>query len=182
MSRRKKPIAARTQQADAGSDSSSSRLVIQLGAVGLLLALLVYLLLPGFGDDDAAPSIAGGSDGAATEARQAAGEDLPAAPVTIEPAVIRFGEVLPNTTHTQDVLLTNNGNTPVRIVDARPSCPCTKVHRPANTINPGRSITMSIEMDSEARIGPKGVTVNVMFAGYGPMRIPVSATVVDGPA
>jgi hypothetical protein len=182
MSRRKKPIAARKQKPDSDDNSGSSRFVIQLGALGVLFALLVYMLVTGFGDGDAATPIAEGNNGAAAEARQTAGEDLPAAPVTIEPALISFGEVLPNTKHTQDVTLTNNGTTPVRIVDARPSCPCTKVHRLGSTINPGRSITMSIEMDSESRIGPKGVAVNVMFAGYGPMRIPISATVVDGPA
>lgn len=188
MAKRKNPPYTAKQQPDSGKESDKSRLIIQFGALALVIALVVYLLVEGFANDGVGSSTAAsdtandGASGPIAGGQPAGVEELPIAPITIDPPFIHFGDVPPNTSHTQQVTLTNTGSSPVRVTDARPTCPCTKVERRASSINPGRSITLEIEMDSESRIGPKNVGVSVMFAGYEPMRIPISATVVDDPA
>jgi len=190
MAKRKKSARSDKSQTDAGRDSSKGGLILRLATLMLVIGLVVYLLMTGFtGDDAASPRAA--SPSAETEGTNSAqqsdagspfAEELPPAPVTIDPAFVQFGEVPKNTMLTRQVTMRNDGSAPVRIIDTRPSCPCTTVERSANTINPGGSITMDIEMDSEARVGPKNVHINVIFAGYDRMRIPINATVVDGPA
>jgi hypothetical protein len=176
MARKKKPAARH----DHSQPAANGGLLIQLAALAVVIGLVVYLLIASFAENDQ-PS-AGAASRSAANAQQEPQEELPPAPVTIDPPFVHFGEVPPNTMHTTQVTLTNNGTAPIRIIDTRPSCPCTKVQRNGNTINPGQSLTLGIEMDSESRIGPKSVSVNVMFRDYNLMRIPVSATVVDGPA
>jgi len=194
MAKRKKPATATRQSKDTGTGSDRSRLIIQSFALLLVIGLVVYLLVTGFmnGQDGAANVNTGARAGSTSNPGNPGNpanpgtsetdiEAPPAAPVTIEPALVQFGEVPQNTMQRQQVTLTNTGSSPLRIVDARPSCPCTTVNRQASTIAPGRSITLDIEMDSESRLGPKGVNVNVTFAGYQPKRIPISATVVQDP-
>lgn len=182
MARRKTPTNLKKQASETDRSSQKTRYVIQIGATLFLAAVLVYVLVMEVGRSDRSTSATAGNSEGQGEQQQADSEAMPTAPITINPPAINFGEVAPNTLHTQRVTLTNTSSSTVRIIDTRPTCPCTKVNRQASSISPGQSITLDIEMDSESRLGPKSVGVNVMFVGYEPMHIRVNASVVDGSA
>lgn len=148
--------ASEQSQAGSGGRGDASAPASEAGATAEQSGRQVLEAIPGDGDSE---------------------ERLPAAPVDVEPRVLRFGEVPRNTIVTGEVKLTNTGSSPVRIMDARPSCPCTTTSRPANTIAPGQTVAIEIEMDTESKLGVKTVTVHVLLAGYDRIRIPIQATV-----
>lgn len=180
MAKKKKTAPSANQRQP---NSRKNGYIFQLGALGAAVILAVYLLVSGFADHsgngagEPSPDAAAGNRQASETPADGGAEELPPAPITVEPQVLHFGEVSRNTTVTGEVTLTNTSSSPVRIVDTRPSCPCTKTTRHVNTINPGHSVIIGVEMDTESRVGPKTVNVNVLLAGYNHVRIPIQATV-----
>jgi len=74
--------------------------------------------------------------------------------------------------------LTNNTGKPVVIQDARASCTkCTSVSVLNNSLAPGQSTWITVQMDTSKFLGPKTVTISVTFAqpGFQEARLLVSA-------
>jgi hypothetical protein len=181
MARRKKKT-PQSQSTPREESSGNAGLYLKLFCLGAILTAIGYLLITSLGSD---PILDGPGSARTSSSSPAAvtdipiDDDRPVAPVTVSPNFVDFGNLAQNITVKRDVTLRNNGNTPLRIRDVRPSCPCTKIQRNHNTIEPGQTIAMELEMDSEARLGSKSVSVNIVFDGYQPVRIPLRATVVE---
>jgi hypothetical protein len=74
-------------------------------------------------------------------------------PLTIEPAELDMGDLLPNTPVEKMVRLTNTGSKPLKIVKALADCGCTTPTWPEEPIAPGASVETAITMDAGTQQG-----------------------------
>lgn len=151
------------------NSSNVRRLIPALGAVLLLSAAVVYLLVDatgaggvgGAGDAGGAGASGGASEGGGgSETRSAA------PPIAFEPGSVDFGEMPMGITRTQTVQVVNQSASALHVLGARSSCGCMKVDMPTIAIQPGRSALMTLHMDSQEIAGERTVRANVIVAGY----------------
>jgi thiol-disulfide isomerase/thioredoxin len=76
--------------------------------------------------------------------------------ITVEPATLDMGDLVPEVTVTKRVKLTNRSDKPIRVTNSVADCSCTTPTHPAEPIAPGASV----ETDISIKAGPKqGVTL-----------------------
>lgn len=97
----------------------------------------------------------------------AAQSTLKAAPVTIEPAGLSFGNLLPGTTETRQFSIVNDSDQALRLVHMEPSCPCLNVSTESTLIPVGGSLPVTVEL--EGGWGPHEVSyknIQLFFEDY----------------
>lgn len=88
------------------------------------------------------------------------------APVSLDPDLIDHGDIRPNTKHTGRMTMTNIGDRPLKILALRSTCACTVPGIQSDTIPPGESITVSLELDATSTTGLTERYVMALFEGY----------------
>ncbi len=96
------------------------------------------------------------SSGFAQEAKALTG----GAQITVDKEVHDYGTIKQNANGTSEFSITNNGNEPLIISNAKGSCGCTVPEWPKEPIMPGKSAVMSVRYDTK-RVGAinKSVTI-----------------------
>lgn len=89
------------------------------------------------------------------------------APLAVEPPVVQFDVVDPGTTLKTVVTLVNRSETPLRILQAQPSCTCTTLDLDNKVIPARGSIEVPIEMETNRAVGIKKAIVQLRIQGYG---------------
>lgn len=101
-------------------------------------------------------------------------------PLTVEPEMLDFGEVLPANPVTKSVKLTNTTDEPLRITESRSNCGCTTPDMSGVVIEPNASTDVPIHFDAEGRTGDRSATVTIVVEGYDrPIRLNVRAFVIE---
>ena len=103
-------------------------------------------------------------------------------PVRLEPAVLDFGFVAPNSESTGTVRLVNTSSEPLRIVAVSPSCRCTAINDLEGTvIAPGAAAELQATLESAAAPGPRGAQVRILFENYNQVvTVPLKSEVALG--
>ncbi len=124
-------------------------------------------------DDSDAGQSAGESSSAAGDADDEYADFTPptdrqpgAPPVRIEPQVLDFGIAGPNEDLAGEVTLHNDGDEPLMIAAARPTCLCTTVDMSGEIIPPGGSINMPVGLKTSAAPGERPAQIRLAFHGY----------------
>lgn len=191
--------AAGKPQANNNSNQGKSlfapRSLITVGALTLTLVLLVVLMADAMSGQTDAPGqtvIDRGTDIQTDSAsaaprreidpdvrRRQALEDLPPAPIDLDPPFIDFGDVERNTKHFQVVKIRNTSNETLSIFHTGSNCGCTTSHTDNTHLGPGETLDYEITMDSRNIPGPKQVAARITFEGYERVEIPVVANVLE---
>lgn len=119
---------------------------------------------------------------ATTQPAQALG----APPVEFHPPVLDFGPILPNESVNGEFVVTNLGDTPLRIVQATTTCQCTSTTNVnGRVLQPGEFMTMEAGITGRTNTGTRREGVRFIFEGYaqyvqydlvGEVTLPVRAT------
>lgn len=100
-------------------------------------------------------------------------------PMTLEPALLDFGEVMLEHPTTKTVKLTNTSNEPLRILDSRSNCGCTTPDLAGVVIEPNSFTEVPIHFDAKGATGDRSATVTILVEGYErPTRLEVRARVL----
>ena len=143
---------------------------ILAGLIGSLL------LVGGCGETPSKPSASSGTSLADDSSKAPASSttgSLPTnpgagqAPLEVVPRVVQFGVVDPGTTLETVVTLTNQSDSPLRILQAQPSCTCTTLDLDNKVIPARGSIEVPIEMETNRAVGIKKAIVQLRIQGYG---------------
>lgn len=113
------------------------------------------------------PAGAPGAPGRPQVTPPVAAPTRPAAPpIVIEPSQTNLGRVGPGTHHPVVLTIRNVSASPVKILDARPSCKCTTLSSVAGTvIPPGGQVKLEATMDAPNVPGEKDAHVFVTYEG-----------------
>lgn len=102
-------------------------------------------------------------------------------PVTIVPQNIDLGDMMPETKKMGEVMITNVGSTPLKILEVRSTCNCTVPELPEKVIQPGATVPLRATFESPQYMGPVRRNVYVFFEGYGqPVKIDIDSRVNYG--
>ena len=99
--------------------------------------------------------------------------------VDVDPPLLDFGLVPPNTEASGTVRIRNNGSEPVTIQRIKPSCSCTTTNDlTGKDIPPGESVTLAAKLDRATFAMVKRESVTIYFEGHrNPLRFEVLADV-----
>jgi len=100
-------------------------------------------------------------------------------PLTITPARLDFGFMMPNTNARGTVTLTNGGSTPVTLLSVTASCKCTTINDAAGvTIEPGKSFVIETELSGAPMQGVRRSQLKIIAKGYArPVNVAVQGEV-----
>lgn len=83
------------------------------------------------------------------------------AAIEFEELEFDFGEVIEGQKVVHEYRFTNTGENPLVITSAKGSCGCTVPEYPKDPISPGASAVITVNFDSEGRVGPANKTVTL---------------------
>lgn len=100
-------------------------------------------------------------------------------PLQMQPPILDFGFILPNTKVQGSVKLTNVSEDPMNVLAVQPTCKCTTLNNLAGrVIPPGGSIDLEAAMDGGPNPGPKTAAVKVLIEGYArPIEVDLKAEI-----
>lgn len=102
-------------------------------------------------------------------------------PISLTPEVVDLGDIAPRTSSHGTLTLTNTGDQPLRIVSLRTTCACTVPSIESDTIAPGESIDVVLELEAQSSTGPNERYIMALFEGYmQPVQLIVQADVNYG--
>ena len=163
--------------------SSTRTFARPAGRSAWLAALLLSIgFLPGCGGDagtepqKAEPASKGGST--LKDRQLVKATPTPATPVgdeppiRIEPPVLDFGFIAPDTPVRGSVKLINRSDEDLLILAAEPSCKCTTLDDIGGTVIPaGGSIDLGAELDATPNIGTKSASIKILVDGYPVVKV-----------
>jgi hypothetical protein len=88
------------------------------------------------------------------------------APIVAEPKTFDFGTARPDDIIEASFTLRNTGDTPVRVLEVRPTCKCTIPTLEKDIIGPGESIKIDALLDVRGSLGRVHKKFTVVFADY----------------
>ncbi len=124
---------------------------------------------------------AGGGAPAAVPARAAADESALPGGVTLEPAVLEFGDIPLGSSKSATVRIVNSSDRAYKLIDCRATCGCTTTQCPkGETIAPnGGSVEVEIQLDGGETAQKLRKTVSFLISdGHPPLRLALDATAV----
>ena len=93
-------------------------------------------------------------------------------PIRIEPPVLDFGFIAPDTPVRGSVKLINQSDKDLLILAAEPSCKCTTLDEIGGTIIPaGGSVDLGAELDATPNIGQKSASIKILIDGYPVVKV-----------
>lgn len=100
-------------------------------------------------------------------------------PLQMQPPILDFGFIPPNTEVRGSVKLTNVSEDPMNVLAVQPTCKCTTLNDLAGSvIPPGGSIDLEAAMDGGPNPGPKTAAVKVLIEGYArPIEVDLKAEI-----
>lgn len=113
--------------------------------------------------------------------RSDSGDAAIASGVTLDPAVLEFGEIPLGSSKTATVRIVNSSDRPYKLIDCRATCGCTTTQCPkGETIAPnGGSVEVEIQLDGGETAQKLRKTVSFLISdGHPPLRLALDATAV----
>ena len=100
-------------------------------------------------------------------------------PIQMNPPLLDFGFIPPNTEVEGSVKLTNTSTQPITILAVQPTCKCTTLNKLAGTVVPaGEAVDLQAAMDGGPNPGPKTASVKVLVDGFArPLEIDLKAEI-----
>ena len=100
-------------------------------------------------------------------------------PIRMEPSVLDFGFITPNTKVQGSVKLQNVSSQPITILAVQPTCKCTTLNNLAGTVIPaGGAVDLEAAMDGGPNPGPKTAAVKVLVQGFArPIEVDLKAEI-----
>ena len=93
-------------------------------------------------------------------------------PISIEPPILDFGFIAPDTPVRGSVKLINRGDKDLLILAAEPSCKCTTLDEIGGTVIPaGGSVDLGAELDATPNIGTKSASIKILIDGYPVVKV-----------
>ncbi|MCA9307026.1 MAG: DUF1573 domain-containing protein [Phycisphaerales bacterium] len=102
-------------------------------------------------------------------------------PISLDPDLVDLGDMMPNTKKSGSLIMRNVGDKPLRILALRSTCACTVPGIQSDTIQPGASITIELELDANSATGANLRYIMALIEGYTqPVQLIVQADVNYG--
>ncbi|MCA9282004.1 MAG: DUF1573 domain-containing protein [Phycisphaeraceae bacterium] len=102
-------------------------------------------------------------------------------PISLDPDLVDLGDMMPNTKKSGSLVMKNVGDKPLRILALRSTCACTVPGIQSDTIQPGESITIELELDANSATGATLRYIMALIEGYTqPVQLIVQADVNYG--